>query len=301
MNKQEFESYVKAGKICAEVREWSKGIVVAGKKILELAEEVEEKIVKLGGGVAFPVNVSMNEIAAHYTPTVGDETLAEGLLKLDFGVEIDGYIADNSITFDLTEGGEHKDLIEVNKAALEKALEVIKSKSGEVLVSDIGNAVEGVVADSGFRVIKNLSGHSLDQDSIHSGLTISNYANNNSTILEDLAIAIEPFLTAGKGEIFEGNKSDIFMLEKEDKQVRDKGARELLKFIKESFGTKPFCKRWLNEEGIEKLNFSLSVLVREGVLHNFPILIEKDRKPVSQFEHTVVFYDGKVVVTTADL
>lgn len=299
MDEKEFENYVKAGKICAEVREWSKGIVKKGKKVLDIAEEVEKRIVELGGKVAFPANVSMNEIAAHYTPTIGDENVAEGLLKLDFGVEVEGHIADNAISFDLTEDGEHKELLELNKVVLDRVLDFVKNKDGDVLVSDIGNTASNIVSGSDFRIIKNLSGHSLDKDSIHSGLTISNYENENGFVLEDMAIAIEPFLTSGKGEIFEGNGSDIFMLENFEKQVRDVNARKILSFIKENYRTKPFCKRWLKDAGFNKIDFSLGVLVREGIVHNFAVLIEKDRKAVSQFEHTVVFFDGKVVVTTA--
>jgi len=148
-----------------------------------------------------------------------------------------------------------------------------------------------------FSIIKNLTGHSLDENMIHAGLTIQNGENDSKIELEEVAIAIEPFLTEGVGEIYEGKPSEIFMLQS-DGQARDRDAREILKFIKENYMTRPFCKRWLEDEGFKKVNFSLSVLEKAGVLHNFPVLIERSKMPVSQAEHTVLILKDKVIVTT---
>ena len=145
-------------------------------------------------------------------------------------------------------------------------------------------------------VIKNLSGHSLDKNITHAGLTISNYRNENEQELKDIAIAVEPFLTTGAGEIYESKDSEIFMLLKEV-NVRNKDARELLKFIKENYTTRPFCKRWLVKQGFKKLDFILKLLVKQDILHNFPVLIEKNKEPVSQAEHTILITD-KAEVTT---
>ena len=71
-------------------------------KIFRNAEQIEGKIRELGGKPAFPVNLSINEIAAHYTPAYNDETKADGLLKVDIGVQIEGAIADTAFSLDLT-------------------------------------------------------------------------------------------------------------------------------------------------------------------------------------------------------
>jgi methionyl aminopeptidase len=88
MEKEVIEKYRKAGQIAKEVREWSRSLIKEGAKTLQIAEAIEEKIVKLGGKMAFPTNISINAIAAHSTPRINDETiLMKGdLVKVDIGV-----------------------------------------------------------------------------------------------------------------------------------------------------------------------------------------------------------------------
>lgn len=291
MNQQQFENYLKAGKITSETKKYLQSFIKPEMLLLEIAEKIENKIQELGGQPAFPVNTSLNEVAAHYTPITNDETKAQGLVKIDFGVEVDGYIADNAITFDFTENQEHRQMMQENRKILDETLDYLNYESK---VCDIGNSISKSLKN--FNVIQNLTGHSLDQYQIHTDPSIPNTENKIPTPLKETAIAIEPFLTTGIGSVIEGPASEIFMLISE-KNTRDSESRKILAFIKENYQTKPFCKRWLDKQGF-KTNFALKNLVREGIIHNFPVLIEKTKKPVSQFEETVVFHNGKKIVTT---
>lgn len=293
MDNQEQEDYIKAGKIASQAVEYAKSIIKPNTPLIEIAEKTEDKIKQLGGNLAFPINLSINEIAAHHTPSSEDKTLATGLLKIDLGVEYNKAIADTAFSIDLTPNQKHKEMIKLNQQALENALKIIKPN---IELNQIGKAIADTIKNTNFSVIKNLSGHSLDLDTIHAGLTISNYENTNKTQLNNIAIAIEPFLTTGKGEIYEGKPSEIYLLQ-QDKPIRDKDARKLLEFIKTTYITKPFCKRWLEKHNFPKLNFCLSQLTKQEILHNYPVLVEKFKAPVSQAEHTVLITD-KVEVTT---
>ena len=299
MEEQELESYIKAGSIAKEIKEFARGIIKPNMKLIDIAEAIDAKIDELGGEPAFPVNLSLNEIAAHYTPTKDDETIAEGILKIDLGVCVDGYIADTAFSIDLTGGGKFRDMIELNKKILSGITEIIKPG---VEICEIGETAQDTLEkwnkekDSSFVMIKSLSGHSLAQDTIHAGLTISNYRNDNRVELEG-AFAIEPFVTTGVGDIYEGNAGGIYVLQS-DEPVRDRDAREVLKFIKEKYKTRPFCLRWLEKQGFSKLRFILSTLVKQGVLHEYPMLIEKSKAPVSQVENTFIIADEKVFVTS---
>tara|TARA_Y100000310_G_scaffold137432_1_gene136290 strand:+ start:9130 stop:10008 length:879 start_codon:yes stop_codon:yes gene_type:complete len=291
MKQSEIESYKKAGEIAKKVVAYSKEFIKSGMLLIDIANKIDEKILELGGKAAFPVNLSLNEVAAHYTPSSDDETKAEGLLKIDIGISVDGYIADVAFSLDLTKDDKFKDMIKLNEEALENVLNGLKVGS---VVSDVGRLIKEKVGDK-YSVVRNLSGHSLGKDLIHAGLTISNYENENDTELKG-AFAIEPFLTTGLGEIYEGKEGEIFRLEKEG-QVRDKDAREILKFIKENYNTKPFCKRWLEKQGFKKVDFCLKNMVGQGILHNYPVLVEKGKKPVSQAEHTVLITKEVEVIT----
>jgi methionyl aminopeptidase len=299
MQQNEIESYVKAGKIAKQVKDFAREIIRPEMKLIEIAEAVDDKIKELGAEPAFPVNLSLNEVAAHYTPSLGDETIAKGILKVDIGVAVDGCIADTAFSLDLTEDGEFREMIKLNEKVLENISKEIKSGVKAKTVGDIAqDTLEkwNKENNKSFSIIKSLSGHALGKDKIHAGLTISNYRNDNQAELKD-AFAIEPFVTTGVGDIYEGPAGGIYVLQS-DEQTRDKDAREVLRFIKEKFKTRPFCRRWLEKEGFNKLGFVLSTLVKRGILHEYPQLIEKSRSPVSQAENTFLIFDGEVIVTT---
>jgi methionyl aminopeptidase len=288
------KNYMKAGEIGKKVREFARGFVKKDMLLIDIAEKIEGKVFELGGKIAFPLNLSLNEIAAHYTPGLKDETKAEGLLKVDLGVEVGGFIADLAFSFDLTDDKKYSEMIKFNEFVLGEALKKLEVGCA---VKIIGNTIgELVQKDGRYKVIRNLAGHGLDEDNIHAGMTISNLKNENNAELEDCAVAIEPFLTTGAGEIYEGKPSEIYVLQQE-RMPRDRDVRNLLAHIKENYRTKPFCKRWLEKAAIPKVNFCLSILVKEGIIYNFPVLVEKEKKAVSQAEHTIVFAD-KVYVTT---
>jgi methionyl aminopeptidase len=300
MEKYEYECYIKAGEIAREVRKYAEEIVKPGARLIDIALEVDRKIEELGGEPAFPVNLSLNEIAAHYTPELNDETVADGILKIDLGVSVDGFIADTSFSVDLTPEKKYEKMNKVNLLILNEVKKMVRSK---MKVGEVGNKVQEVLEryneenDTKFSTIKSLSGHELGRDLIHAGLTISNYRNNNSTELDEVAFAIEPFVTNGSGDVYEGKPGGIYAL-KSDGQLRDKDSRAILDFIKEKYKTRPFCLRWIEKENFSKLRFTISTLVKQGILHHYPLLIEKSRAPVSQFEHTFVIHNGEAICIT---
>ena len=68
------EALMKAGRIASQVREKTKNIIKVGTPIIEICDFVEENVRKLGGASAFPCNVDVNQVAAHYTSPVHDVT-----------------------------------------------------------------------------------------------------------------------------------------------------------------------------------------------------------------------------------
>ena len=302
LTQKQIQSYLRAGEISKQVEAYIREQTKPGMLLIDLANKIDAKIEELGAEPAFPVNLSLNEVAAHYSPGSKDETIAQGILKVDLGVCIDDFISDRAFSIDLTDNQEFKEMIEINEKILEETLSSITLNS---TVSDIGNNMEANLENSGkhekFTIIKNLSGHTLDENMIHAGITISNYKNENKTPLAGKAIAIEPFLTTGHGLIYEGQTGEIYMLQNETQPVRDSDARKLLAYIKEKYKTRPFCKRWIEKaaekEGFKKINFALRQMSNQKILHNFPVLIEKTKKPVSQAERTLLILDDKIVIT----
>jgi len=296
MKKADIDNYKKAGEISIEAKKYARQLIKPGMALVDIAEKIESKIKELGGELAFPVNLGINEIAAHYTPSSDDETEASGLLKIDMGVHVKGAIADTAFSLDLSKDGEYKKLIEASEKAVENAIQSIKK---DTTLSDIGLAIQNAITASGFSPIRNLSGHKLDLFTVHAGLTIPNYENNNQTKIEDGAYAIEPFATTGQGIVYDGGKSGIYRLENEG-NVRDPSARKMLDYIKENYSTLPFCERWLAKEFGSRTRLSLMFLEKANIISQYSQLIEKNHSPVAQSEHTLIIEKGKLEVTTSE-
>ncbi len=252
------DSYIKAGKIVSEVRESASKMIKEGTLVLDLVEYVESEILKRGAGIAFPCNVSINEIAAHYTSPYEDETKIEAgdMVKLDLGAHIDGFIADSAITV-MADGKNleekigsdrlnlNEEIIEASAAGLDAAISTVKAG---VEVWKIGQAVNEAINEYKINPISNLTGHSLEQYNLHAGISIPNINNHDSTVLEEgQAIAIEPFATDGVGFVNDAPGAYIFSF-LADKPFRMKTTQQTLNYIESNYPYLPFSGRWLTEE-----------------------------------------------------
>jgi len=288
------EAYRKAGEIGKKTKEFAKNLIKKDMLLSEIAEKIEGEIKKLGGEIAFPVNLSIDDVAAHYTPTLRDEKKASGLLKADIGIHVDGCICDLAFSVDLTPEKKHHKLIEASEKALNSALEIVKKNKDNTTVSQIGEQIEKQIKNTGFTPIVNLSGHSLDEYNIHAGLTIPNINNSSTKILESGAFAIEPFatLSTATGLIYEGAGSNIYHITTNTIQVRDNFAREVLSWIIENKKTLPFSQRELEKEFGARVLIAVSNLKRAGAIEEYPQLIEKSHSPVSQTETSLIILEN---------
>ncbi|HLF53900.1 MAG TPA: type II methionyl aminopeptidase [Candidatus Nanoarchaeia archaeon] len=290
------EKSLKAGKIASEMRKYAKSFIKKDMLLVEIADKIEAKAVELGAKPAFPTCLSINEIAAHDTPAFNDTRKAHGLLKVDFGAHIDGYIADTAFSIDLENSDENKKLI----MAAEKAfLAACKKINVGTMTGEIGAAIEKEITSMGFSPVHNLSGHSIERYHLHAGITIPNYNNLQNKELQAGVYAIEPFATNGLGKIRDGKPSGIYRLEKET-PVRDAFAREVLAFIYEEYQTIPFCARWIYKKFGSRGLLALRRIEEAGIVHHYAQLIEISGKNVAQAEHTVMIEKDKKTITTLE-
>jgi methionyl aminopeptidase len=295
MKQEIVDKIIKAGKIAQELRGYAKEIVVKGKSLYEIAILIDDKINSLGAKPAFPVNLSINEVAAHYTPSYGDSGVAHGLIKVDIGISVDGYIADTAFSVDLENSAENKKLIESAEAAVN--VSVSEFDIGKKL-TDIGKKISDEIAKNGFTSISNLSGHSIERFVVHAGWTVPNYDSGQTDILEEGLYATEPFATNGHGRVRDGGKSGIFRIDS-DSNIRDRFAREVLAWIADEYKSLPFASRWVYKKFGARGMLALRQLEQAGILYQYPQLIEVSGGKVSQAEHTVLLLkDGTKFVTT---
>jgi len=294
----EFDDYIQAGKIAGEVRENVRKTDWVGKTVFEICEHVENEIRKRGAKCAFPVNTSINEVAAHYTAEPNDPLSIkdDDLVKIDLGAQINGHIADTAVT--VCYNAEYDSMVQAAEESLSNAMSMMKVG---VKSSDIGRTIEKTIKQMGFLPIANLSGHSLDQYTIHAGKSVPNiWSIGSFTFNENQAFACEPFVTTGEGLGFvhEGKIKNIFSLSSR-KKTKDKDADKMLDYIWQNFNLLPFALRWLTNEWEEKeARRLLEILVKKKAVHAYPILVEGNGQRVTQAEHTFIPNDTGVTITT---
>jgi len=305
------DMYQKAGKIVKDVRELAVSEVHEGMKVLSLVNLIESEIKKRGGIPAFPCNISINEVTAHYTSPPGDDTILKDgdLVKIDLGAHVEGFIADSAITVMIGSGeGPYRsgdktytpekqvELIETANQALEVAISNIRAGAE---LGKIGGEVEEYVKSQGFLPVANLTGHSMDRWILHSGLSIPNIKEkNHHRIEEGDVLAIEPFVTDGIGVV--GDMKDTFIFRfLRDRPLRLAPARKLLDLIKLKYANLPFAQRWLNQEsGVRQLNPAMRQLISSRAIYPYHVLREKSGARVAQAEHTVIVEgEGCTVIT----
>jgi len=266
------------------VLEYAKELIKPNVKILEIAEAIEKKIFEVGAKPAFPVNIGINEIAAHYTPSIEDQTiLKEGdMVKVDIGLHIDGYISDNAFT--ILVGKNSHPMIEAARKAVEEARKILREN---VKIREISEVIENTVVSSGFNVVKNLTGHYLDRYVVH-GVSIPNVRNEIETkIPKNQALAIEVFVTNGSGWVKESSDVQIFQF-KEDRGSRIREGKKIIEIAKNKFEGLPFAKRWLKDIPKVKLDFAIKDLLERGCLIDYPVLKEESNSLVAQWEESFI-------------
>lgn len=290
LDAEQYEKNRTAGEVLAQVRNEAADRVEVGASHLEIAEWAEERIRELGGEPAFPVNISIDEEAAHATPGVDDTTtFGEDMVNLDIGVHVDGWLADTAVTVDLSGNAE---LAEASEAALDAALDVVEAG---VETGEVGAVIEEIIDGYGFNPVVNLTGHGLGHWQQHTPPNIPNRAVDQSIELEvGDVVAIEPFATDGGGKVREGSEEEIFALESEG-SVRNRAARQALNQVTEEFKTLPFATRWLD---VRRAEMALRRLKQGDILHGYPVLKEEAGCLVSQKEHTIIVTENGCQVTT---
>ena len=336
VEEEDLKQWKDAGHVARRTLEGIKGEIVAGKAWDDVIDSAERFIRRHGGTPAFPVTISVNDIAAHYTSESrllppdgfeGEMIFQNGdLVKLDVGVHIAGAIADNAMTIEVGNGGNHTEQIKAAKEAREASIEKMHPDTPWHVV---GAAAEQVHTDAGFEPIRNLCGHELKRWNLHAGVSIPAYAcgpDNPSfkgTVETGSVYAVEPFNTTGKSGTVENippsSSSNIYRVTGNItiRKAMSKGKLKPLgatmaRYIEERYNTLPFAERWAypllekpfpgEEQEIlrKKWNALIKKLINIRFLETYQALRCSDRGMIGQYEHTIWITDGGAEVLTVE-
>ncbi|MCK5298310.1 MAG: type II methionyl aminopeptidase [Candidatus Heimdallarchaeota archaeon] len=294
------EFYLKAGEIAIAVKKLLRSKVKVGASVLEICEAGEAKIKALGGLWAFPLNISINNVAAHYSAQPDDDLVIRkgDIVKVDCGVHIDGYIADTAFTVSFGTG--HKDLIKASEEATKAAIDLIRPG---ISTDRIGNEIEDIIRSYDFRPIRELGGHQLDQNLLHGPIMIPNVKGTKGIKLEEnQAYALETFATSGTGRLLRTEtKCYIFQLNPIPIPLRLDSAKRARKVILSNYSNFPFTTRWIAKElTTPTAKIALRYLADKAQIKRYPVLSDVKDSLVSQSEHTVFLTGNSRIVTTQE-
>ena len=296
MNSEEIIKWKEAGKLARNALNFGKALIQDGASMLDVTESIENFVIEKNGELAFPTNLAINNVGAHWTPsTKSKEIFHTGdVVKLDVGVHIEGYIGDNALTVEIG-SGKYRKMIKASREALNTAIEVA---SPGVNVGIIGQAVQDTIEGYGYRPIANLTGHGIKRYNLHSGVSIPSIRERGGSVLKSGdVVAIEPFVTDGAGRVGGKRNSNIYHL-RQVRKIRDEKATELMIEIQDRYHGLPFAERWLHSIQDDATK-SLQKLIRSGVVSYYPILNELGKGIVTQSEHTIMITSSGVEVLTA--
>ncbi len=296
MKEQYKQDFIKAGTIAANVRAFGKSLIVPGASYNAVIQEIYQKIEELGAIPAFPPQIALNEVAAHFLPQPGTDIIfSNQLIKLDVGICFKGAIGDCACTIDLS--GKYGKIIEAAEAALLNAEKIIEVG---LPIREIGKIIESTITSFCLKPVKNLCGHGLGFYKIHTSPSIPNCDDRSTGVIKPgMTFAIEPFATNGKGLIFEAEHPTIFSIVK-PRPVKSSYAKALLSKIG-SFKGLPFSIHNLISDDLSlvEVKLGLTELMGLGIIEGYPPLIDEAYGMVAQAENSVlVDKNGKVIVTT---
>lgn len=306
-NLSKLDSYILAGNIHKKVRKIIQPKIQPGINLSYIAELVESTTKRLTGnvginnGIGFPTGLSLNNCVAHYSP---DKNLnldlkfnKDDILKIDFGVEVNGYLIDSAFTvyFD-----EKYDILA--KAVKEATETGIKNIGVDVYINDWAKDIYEVMTSydvdgKSISPVTSLGGHNILRRIIHGGMFLPSkpldYLKNSK--FNEGVYAVETFGSMGNGEIETiYNENTLYRLKKINSTTKNKNLNNIIKKLYKNFNTLPFSSRYTD---IKKEN--LQKLVLKNILSEYPPLVDKTGFS-AQYEHTIYLEDGKKINLSKD-
>lgn len=302
---KKYEELRRGAEIHRTIRTWARKSIKPGMKMVQIANLIENSTRALSegknlrdAGIGFPTGLSVNHCAAHYTPNKGDQTVLkhDDVMKVDFGVHINGRIIDSAFTMSFND--KYETLLTAVRDATNTG---IREAGIDVRLGEIGAAIQETMESYELELdgktypvkcIRNLNGHNILPYQIHGGKSVPIVKNNDMTKMEEGEVfAIETFGSTGRGYVHQEGECSHYGRNPDagsSAGIKLNSAKSLLNAIDKNFGTLPFCRRYLDRLGQEKYVLGLNSLVRSGHVNDYPPLCDTPGSYTAQFEHTIL-------------
>ncbi len=306
-SKYDVADYLQFGsEIHDHIEDKIKTVCTIGAKLIDVVKHIEDLIVEkttsyladygleenIESGIAFPVGININNVAAHWSPKADCEQIISrsDVVTLDYGIHFDGYIIDAAFT--LAYDRKHINLLKCGLDACQTTANMVKSRtkiydlSKNILdVVKSANAQTNKKSKTKYNLIYDLCGHQIQQYKIHMGKLIPNVGID---LKQQLSVGdiftIEPFITTGSGLTIRTDEISHYMFNYHQKSYDDFNTNRLLPDFLKKYRTLAFNSRDMRLEQISQLN----EFVRNGLYNAYPPIIDPNPDALTcQFETTL--------------
>jgi len=276
-------------------------VCVFGDKLMNDKIAEVYKTGKVEKGIAFPTTISVNNCAGHFSPLPGDAAaLVEGdVVKVDLGVQIDGFISVCAHTFICQHpnpasppapiSGRKADVICAAHYAAECAHRLIKPGKKNTDVTEI---IKKVAEQFKVNPLEGVLSHQMKRYVIDGNKSIINketleHKVDEFEFQENEVYAVDIVMSTGDGKAKELETRTTIYKRAVDQNylLKMQASRYVLNEINKNFPTFPFSVRALEEK---RGKLGITELLKHDLLHPYPVLYEKNGEFVAQFKFTVL-------------
>ena len=246
-------------------------------------------------GVAFPTSVSPNDISGHFSPLKGDSfALKDGdIVKIDLGVHIDGYItlAAHTVVVGADKvTGAVADAMHACHAAIEGGMRKIKVGATN---QEVTATIQLIARSFGVEPLHGVLSHELKRAELETNNVIAHRISPEEAVQTfqfepNQVYCIDMVMTTGEGRCKETDiKSTIYRRASDtENMMKTQAGKKFMVEARRRFPDMPFSIRAFEDQTGAKVG--VSEAKRHGLLHEYPVIREKDGKTIVQFKYTVL-------------
>ncbi len=308
ITESKLEDLRKASLIQKLIRKQVYSVLKPGLKYYDLKTFIESKAktyCKENSGLAYPIGISVNNVAAHDSSYVGDvrEFKLDDIVKIDFGIHVNGNIIDTAFTtiigYDFKTELSNSEFYPLIKATADATYNCISQSGPDQNIMDLSQNISEIIKSYEIEKkngdvipiipINALGGHNILPYKIHGGkliLSSPHHSQKGMRMEENEIYAIETYATTGPSRIRALNNSTHFMIKDPEsklfvKEIKSMSIRDKLN----NFNTMPFHSDWILTNNKERSE--LDFLVKKNLVESFPPFADDPNTFTSQLEHTI--------------